>query len=116
MINQQPFPYWSMDELSENASLMEFRQFQIDPTGGQEVAVIQEWRTAQVPLPWQAQFEDLRHTSGVGWYQRTFTLDALLPGQVLIIAFGAADYLATVWINGRRVGEHEAAICPLSLM
>lgn len=87
-------------------------QFQIDPVGGHEVTAIQEWRTAQVPLPWQAQFEDLRHTSGVGWYRRTFTLDAPTPGQVLIIAFGAVDYLATVWINGRRVGEHEGGYLP----
>lgn len=87
-------------------------QFQIDPTGGHEVAAIQEWRTVQVPLPWQAQFEDLRHKSGVGWYRRTVTLDVPSPGQLLFLTFGAVDYQTTVWINGRRVGEHEGGYLP----
>lgn len=87
-------------------------QFQIDPTGGHEIGAIQEWRTAQVPLPWQAQFEDLRHTSGVGWYRRTFALEPLAPGQLLFLNFGAVDYQATVWVNGRRVGEHEGGYLP----
>ena len=93
-------------------------QFQIDPSGGQEVAAIQEWRTAQVPLPWQAQFDDLRHTSGVGWYRRTVTLDQIPDAasdneaQSLLLGFGAVDYLATVWVNGQRVGEHEGGYLP----
>ena len=87
-------------------------QFQIDPMGGHEVAAIQEWRTAHVPLPWQAQFEDLRHTSGVGWYRRTVTLDTPSPGQLLFLTFGAVDYQTTVWVNGRRVGEHEGGYLP----
>jgi len=93
-------------------------QFQIDPHGGQEVTAIQSWRTAQVPLPWQAQFDDLRHTSGVGWYRRTVTLDQIPDdasdnaAQSLLLGFGAVDYLATVWVNGQRVGEHEGGYLP----
>jgi hypothetical protein len=93
-------------------------QFQIDPRGNQEVTAIQEWRTAQVPLPWQAQFEDLRHTSGVGWYRRSLTLDQIPDmasgneAQSLLLGFGAVDYLATVWVNGQRIGEHEGGYLP----
>jgi hypothetical protein len=93
-------------------------QFQIDPRGGQEVTAIQEWRTAQVPLPWQAQFDDLRHIGGVGWYRRTVTLDQIPDAasdneaQSLLLGFGAVDYLATVWVNGQRVGEHEGGYLP----
>ena len=93
-------------------------QFQIDPSGSHDVAAIQEWRTAQVPLPWQAQFDDLRHTSGVGWYRRTVTLDQIPDAasdneaQSLLLGFGAVDYLATVWVNGQRVGEHEGGYLP----
>ena len=31
---------------------------------------ITEWRTIQVPGPWQAQFDDLRQAAGTGWYRR----------------------------------------------
>ena len=102
-------------------------QFQMDPAGGQDVAAIQHWREAGVPLPWQAQFDDLRHTSGVGWYRRTFTVESTVDSTgegtgenvqngsdspALILSFGAVDYHATVWINGRRVGEHEGGYLP----
>jgi len=41
------------------------------------------------------------------WYRRAFTLS---PGQLrgrVMLHFGAADYLATVWVNGKQVGTHE---------
>ena len=42
------------------------------------------WREAQVPLPWQAQFDDLRYTSGTAWYKRTFTVDAQPTGAAVL--------------------------------
>jgi len=95
-------------------------QFQFDPTGDYEVHTIQSWRTAQVPMPWQAQFEDLRHTSGVGWYRRTFHLpdvgsdDGVGPAPMTSLHFGAVDYQATVWVNGQRVGENEGGYLPFA--
>lgn len=91
-------------------------QFQIDPAGGWDVAAIRDWRTAQVPMPWQAQFDDLRTASGTAWYRRTVTVDAAaleaLPERAAILHFGAADYFATVWLNGTRIGEHEGGYLP----
>lgn len=95
-------------------------QFQIDPAGDYDVDTIQTWRTAQVPMPWQAQFEDLRHTSGVGWYRRTFHLpdaadgDGIGQAPVTLLQFGAVDYHATVWVNGQRVGENEGGYLPFA--
>ncbi len=71
------------------------------------------WRAIQVPGVWQAQFDDLRETQGVTWYRRNFTVprkwqDA--PGQAgheVILGFGAVNYLAEVYVNGRRVAAHE---------
>jgi len=65
-------------------------------------------------MPWQAQFPDLRHSSGVGWYRRTFTLDAK-PDEsrtAIIVHFDAVDYHTTLWVNGQRVGEHEGGYLP----
>ncbi len=86
--------------------------FQIDPDQGADVSAIHEWRTAQVPLPWQAQFDDLRQVSGTAWYRRHFDHAPAAPGCALILHFGAVDYYATVWLNGRKLGDHEGGYLP----
>ena len=41
------------------------------------------------------------------WYRRTFTLpEEALEGRVLL-HFGAVDYKAEAWVNGKSVGVHE---------
>ena len=89
-------------------------QFQFDAANCSmqaEVPATGPWRAAIVPLPWQAQFDDLRHSSGTGWYRRTFSFDAQPTGAV-ILHFGAVDYHAAVWVNGQKVGEHEGGYLP----
>ncbi len=52
--------------------------------------------------------------SGVGhtdflpavWYHRRFAVPAEWEGMRVVLHFGAVDYECTVWVNGRRVGEH----------
>ncbi len=89
-------------------------QFQFDAANCSmqaEMPVTGHWREAIVPLPWQAQFDDLRHSSGTGWYRRTFSFDAQPTGAV-ILHFGAVDYHAAVWVNGQKIGEHEGGYLP----
>ncbi|MGZ9220537.1 MAG: glycoside hydrolase family 2 protein [Anaerolineales bacterium] len=75
-----------------------------------------EWRSVIVPMPWQAQFEDLRETSGVAWYHRHFIVgpDSVrsAAASAAILHFGAVDYHATVWLNGKSVGDHEGGYLP----
>ena len=66
------------------------------------------WRTAIVPMPWQAQFGDLRQTSGRAVYRRRF---ARPKGQA-ILCFGAVSYCAEVFVNGQRLGQHEGGYLP----
>ncbi|MCB0189578.1 MAG: beta galactosidase jelly roll domain-containing protein, partial [Caldilineaceae bacterium] len=73
-----------------------------------------EWREAQVPMPWQAQFDDLRHTSGTAWYRRTFTVTARHT-ESAILHFDAVDYYATVWVNGEQAGSHEGGYLPFEV-
>lgn len=74
------------------------------------------WHSVIVPMPWQAQFEDLRETSGVAWYRRHFIVERTsfqsTGAYAAIVHFGAVDYHATVWLNGRCVGEHEGGYLP----
>ena len=69
------------------------------------------WRAIQVPGVWQAQFDDLRETQGVTWYRRNFTVPRAWQGGAkgfdVVLGFGAVNYLAEVYVNGRRVAVHE---------
>ncbi len=85
--------------------------FQIDPSSTASIDAISTWREAKVPLPIQAQFDDLRNYSGVSFYRRTFALESV-PTAAAILHFGAVDYHATVWVNGTQVGEHEGGYLP----
>ena len=58
--------------------------------------------------------------SGVGdtglyetvWYRRTFIPPRLGSGQRLLLHFGAVDYQATVWVNGKLAACHEGGYTP----
>jgi hypothetical protein len=40
------------------------------------------------------------------WYRRTFDLPKSWLGRRLLLHFGAVDFEATVWVNGRNIGQH----------
>jgi len=40
------------------------------------------------------------------WYRRTFELPRKWRGQRVLLHFGAVDFEATVWVNGKEVGQH----------
>jgi hypothetical protein len=72
-------------------------------------------RTAMVPGPWQAQFEDLRLWWGTAWYERCFQTDPRWSGRRVRICFGAVDYFCNVWINGAFAGRHEGGYLPFDV-
>lgn len=71
-----------------------------------------DWRTVAVPGPWQAAFDDLRETSGVATYARTFTVPLAWLDRQIAIGFGAASYFAQVELNGTPIGAHEGGWLP----
>lgn len=66
----------------------------------------------RVPSSWQAAFVDRRDYAGVGWYWRTVTLEAPAPDQLIFLRFGAVDYRAEVYLNGRKAGTHDGGYLP----
>ena len=40
------------------------------------------------------------------WYRRSFQTPKKWSGQRVLLHFGAVDFEATVWVNGRPVGQH----------
>jgi Glycosyl hydrolases family 2, sugar binding domain/Glycosyl hydrolases family 2/Glycosyl hydrolases family 2, TIM barrel domain len=49
------------------------------------------------------------------WYRRTFTLAGLPPGHRLLLHFGAVDWDAVVFVNGRQVTQHQGGYDPFSV-
>ena len=73
-------------------------------------------RQITVPFPPESR------ASGIGdgafhpvvWYRRTFVAPQLTGGQRLLLHFGAVDYRASVWVNGKLVAQHEGGHTPFS--
>jgi beta-glucuronidase len=69
--------------------------------------------TLQVPGDWNTQRADLLYYEGAVWYERRFDA-ALQAGSRSFIQFGAAAQRATVWLNGKRLGDHEGGFTPFA--
>jgi hypothetical protein len=69
------------------------------------------WRKATVPMPWQAEFADLRHSSGRATYKRSVTVPDR-NGRKAVLHFGAVSYGAEVWLNGTHCASHEGGYLP----
>jgi beta-glucuronidase len=48
------------------------------------------------------------------WYRRSFDLPAGWSDRTLTLKFGAANYLADVWLNGTWLGYHEGGTTPFA--
>lgn len=49
------------------------------------------------------------------WYRRTFHISEAERNGKILLHFGAVDYHATVYINGRQVGEHRGGFTAFTL-
>lgn len=68
---------------------------------------------ADLPGGWIGHASEMRHYQGLVWYQKRF--DAVsAPGQRSFLRFGAVNYRAEVWLNGRRLGVHEGGFTPFA--
>ncbi|HVO34568.1 MAG TPA: glycoside hydrolase family 2 TIM barrel-domain containing protein [Gemmatimonadales bacterium] len=70
-----------------------------------------------VPFPVESQLSGVRRAvtpSQRLWYHRAFHAPRLPPGGRLLLHFGAVDWDATVWVNGRQVGEHRGGYDPFT--
>lgn len=66
-------------------------------------------RQITVPGIWQAQFADLRNSTGVGRYARQVDVPADWAGRRLVLVLLGVFHLARVRIDGRQVAEHRNA-------
>ncbi len=60
-----------------------------------------DWQSETVPGAWEKSGYD-----GFGWYATTFSYGRLAAGYKLALVFESVDDNAVVWLNGRRLVEH----------
>lgn len=67
-----------------------------------------------VPFPWGSQLSGLADEADIGWYQRTISVDKAWEGQRIFLTIGASDWKTTIWLDGKRIGEHQGGYVPFS--
>ena len=65
----------------------------------------------QVPGDWNTQRDSLLFYEGSVWYKRSFNY-AQGPKKRVFVHFGAANYMAYVYLNGEELGQHEGGFTP----
>ncbi|GAA4341799.1 glycoside hydrolase family 2 protein [Flaviaesturariibacter amylovorans] len=68
--------------------------------------------TLQVPGDWNAQQPKFLYYEGTVWYRRTFDFDPKGRGGRVFLHFGAVNYEAHVYLNGRKLGSHKGGFTP----
>src|SRR6266850_1052917 len=66
-----------------------------------------------VPGDWNTQQERLLFYEGTIWYKKSFDYQRKENGR-LFVYFGAANYLADVYLNGEKIGRHEGGFTPFN--
>ena len=64
-----------------------------------------------VPGDWNSQSPELKYYESTVWYKRDFEC-AKLSDKRYFIHFGAVNYLAAVYLNGEKIGQHEGGFTP----
>jgi beta-glucuronidase len=67
--------------------------------------------TLKVPGDWNTQEPTLFRYEGVLWYQRDFTYQPK-PEMRTFLHIGAANYRSYVWVNQKRICDHEGGFTP----
>ena len=66
----------------------------------------------QVPGDWNTQNERLYYYEGTVWYRKVFDIPEAKRNDRQYLYFGAVNYRADVYLNGKKVGVHEGGFTP----
>jgi beta-glucuronidase len=70
--------------------------------------------TLEVPGDWNSQRRELFFYEGTIWYKTDFDVERA-HGHRTFIYFGAANYDAKVYVNGKKIGAHVGGFTPFNL-
>jgi len=77
-----------------------------------ELAFLPATPTLAVPGDWNTQKPELLWYEGSIWYRHEFDYQQPAAPHRQFLWFGAANYRAVVFVNGRKLGEHEGGFTP----
>ena len=60
-----------------------------------------------VPFPVESALSGVMKHADRLWYRRTFAIPKDWSGRRVLLHFGAVDWQANVWVNGKDLGEHQ---------
>ena len=68
-----------------------------------------------VPFSWGAPLSGVADSADIGWYQRSIDVPATWRGKRVFLTVGASDWHTSVWLDGRKLGEHKGGYTPFSI-
>jgi len=69
--------------------------------------------TMTIPGDWNSQKENLFYYEGNVWFKKSFDYD-VKENKRLFVYFGAVNYKAEVYLNGKKLGTHEGGFTPFN--
>ncbi len=88
-----------------------FMNAPFDPSGHPQDYNFANATTLKVPGDWNTQRPELLYYEGPVWYEREFEHTAK-PNTRTFLHIGAANYRSFVWVNAKKVCEHEGGFTP----
>lgn len=67
--------------------------------------------TLRVPADWNSQSDKLEYYEGTVWYRQKFNITPQ-TGKKYLLYFGAVNYEAHVYLNGKKLGMHKGGFTP----
>jgi hypothetical protein len=67
-----------------------------------------------VPYPTESALSGIQRHDDQMWYRKVFKLPSTWQGRRVLLHFGAADQIATVWVNNQQVAHHEGGYTEFS--
>ncbi|HUZ57238.1 MAG TPA: glycoside hydrolase family 2 TIM barrel-domain containing protein [Hanamia sp.] len=100
MNENDPSAYWNNDKPKNKTDLKEYGY--------------SDKYTLRVPGDWNSQDPKFLYYEGTVWYKKTFDFKKRNPSDRLFIYFGAVNYRADVYLNGKKLGMHIGGFTPFN--
>ncbi|CAM4266694.1 beta-glucuronidase [Pedobacter westerhofensis] len=68
----------------------------------------------EVPGDWNHQQPEFLYYEGTVWYKKSFDIERGNAGQRYFLYFGAVNYRADVYLNGKKLGMHKGGFTPFN--
>ncbi len=71
-------------------------------------------QTLMVPGDWNSQDPKFLYYEGTIWYKKSFDYQTADASNRVFLYFGAVNYRADVYLNGKKLGSHEGGFTPFN--